>query len=185
MKRFFALFLCVALCGLVACVEKDTEPVVPDNPVPENPIPDPDPDPEPEPEPLPTEADYEFRGNLRASIMVFETEDGLRNDYLSIYEEASDRSLYIDFYSPLDGEYLASGEYPLGDGSSMTCAQEYTYLTLFTNGELLRFSEGVARVEVDANHESGYPWYTIDAYFVMDSGESVLLDYDGQISLAQ
>lgn len=170
MKRFFALFLCVALCGLVACEDKETEPVVPDNPVPENPI--------------PTEADYEFRGNLYASIMVLET-NGLRNDYLTIYEEASGRSLYIDFYSPLGGEYLASGEYPLGDGSSMTCAQEYTYLTLVTNGDLLRFSEGVARVEVDADHESGYPWYTIDAYFVMESGESVLLDYDGQISLAQ
>lgn len=138
----------------------------------------------PEPEPLPTEADYEFRGNLHANIMVLET-NGLRNDYLSIYEEASGRSLFIDFYSPLGGEYLASGEYPLGDGSSMTCAQEYTYLTLFTNGDLLRFSEGVARVEVDTDHESGYPWYTIDAYFVMESGESVLLDYDGQISLSK
>ena len=170
MKRFFALFLCVALCGLVACEDKETEPVVPDNPVPENPI--------------PTEADYEFRGNLYASIIVLET-NGLRNDYLSFYEEASGRSLFIDFYSPLGGEYLASGEYPLGDGSSMTCAQEYTYLTLVNGGDLLRFSEGVARVEVDADHESGYPWYTIDAYFVMESGESVLLDYDGQISLAQ
>ena len=111
--------------------------------------------------------------------------NGLRNDYLSIYEEASGRSLFIDFYSPLGGEYLASGEYPLGDGSSMTCAQEYTYLTLVNDGDLLRFSEGVARVTVDAEHESGYPWYTIDAYFVMESGESVLLDYDGQISLKQ
>ena len=182
MKRFFALFLCVALCGLVACEDKDPEPVVPDNPVPENPIPDPEPEPEPEPEPLPTEADYEFRGNLHASIFVLET-NGLRNDYLSIYEEASGRSLFIDFYSPLGGEYLASGEYPLGDGSSMTCAQQYTYLTLVNDGDLLRFSEGVARVEVDADHESGYPWYTIDAYFVMESGESVLLDYDGQIVL--
>lgn len=170
MQRFFALFLCVALCGLVACEDKDTEPVVPDNPVPEN--------------PLPTEADYEFRGNLHASIFVLET-NGLRNDYLSIYEEASGRSLFIDFYSPLGGEYLASGEYPLGDGSSMTCRQEYTYLTLVNGGELLRFSEGVARVAVDADHESGYPWYTIDAYFVMESGESVLLDYDGQISLSK
>lgn len=170
MKRFFALFLCVALCGLVACEDKDTEPVVPDNPVPENPI--------------PTEADYEFRGNLHASIFVLET-NGLRNDYLSIYEEVSGRSLFIDFYSPLGGEYLASGEYPLGDGSSMTCRQEYTYLTLVNGGDLLRFSEGVARVVVDANHESGYPWYTIDAYFVMESGESVLLDYDGQIALEQ
>lgn len=170
MKRFFALFLCVALCGLVACEDKDTEPVVPDNPDQENPI--------------PTEADYEFRGNLHASIIVLET-NGLRNDYLSIYEEVSGRSLFIDFYSPLGGEYLASGEYPLGDGSSMTCAQEYTYLTLVNGGDLLRFSEGVARVTVDADHESGYPWYTIDAYFVMDSGESVLLDYDGQISLSK
>lgn len=184
MKRFFALFLCVALCGLVACEDKETEPVVPDNPEQENPIPDPEPEPEPEPEPLPTEADYEFRGNLHASIFLLET-NGLRNDYLSIYEEASGRSLFIDFYSPLGGEYLASGEYPLGDGSSMTCAQEYTYLTLVNGGDLLRFSEGVARVEVDADHESGYPWYTIDAYFVMASGESVLLDYDGQISLEQ
>lgn len=180
MKRFFALFLCVALSGLVACEDKDTEPVEPDNPVPENPIPDP----EPEPEPLPTEADYEFCGNLHASIFVLET-NGLRNDYLSIYEEASGRSLFIDFYSPLGGEYLASGEYPLGDGSSMTGRQEYTYLTLVNGGDLLRFSEGVARVVVDADHESGYPWYTIDAYFVMENGESVLLDYDGQISLEQ
>lgn len=173
MKRFFALFLCVALCGLVACEDNNTEPVVPD-PGQENPT--------PEPEPLPTDADYEFRGNLQSSIIVLET-NGLRNDYLSIHDEASGQSLFIDFYSPLGGEYLASGEYPLGDGSSMTCAQEYTYLMPVIDGELLRFSEGVARVVVDVNHESGYPWYTIDAYFVMASGESVLLDYDGQISL--
>ncbi|MBR3590841.1 MAG: hypothetical protein IKL43_07530, partial [Alistipes sp.] len=80
MKRFFALFLCVALCGLVACDDKETEPVVPDNPNQENPVPDPEPKPEPEPEPLPTEADYEFRGNLHASIFLLET-NGLRNDY--------------------------------------------------------------------------------------------------------
>ena len=91
MKRFFALFLCVALCGLVACEDKDTEPVVPDNPVPENPIPDPDPEPEPETDPnLMFELDFsEFdeestatngRGLKNASTNADKIEEYLKNN---------------------------------------------------------------------------------------------------------
>ncbi len=175
MKKTLLLILAFATLSMTAC----EEPNVPNEPN-DNPNNVEQEDPKPEPKPLP-EATYEFKHGITATAFTLTT-NGLRNDYISFYEESTSRTLFIDFYAPIDSPHLPSGEYPLGDGSVMTCAAEYTYLTLYVNGDLLRFSEGGATVEVDAEHESGFPWYHITAYFTMPNGETVSLDYEGQIA---
>ena len=172
----------------VACGEQEVTPDVPDTPQEEpnqNPNEDPNQDPNEEPEPLPEpkpypQGTYHFSEGISASIYTLET-NGLRNDYLSFYDEATGDTLFIDFYSELSNENMAMGEYLLGDGSAMTCAQEYTYLKYSWSDDLYRFEEGSAYVVVDVEHESGYPWYHITGYFSMANGESVSLDYEGQI----
>lgn len=182
MKKSLFLVFAIALLGFVACEEPSSTPndnqgsTEQENPTPE---PEPEPEPIPEPEPLP-EATYEFIEDLTARVYTFET-NGLRNFYASFSKSNSTEVLFIDFYAPHESSYLPTGIYPLSDGSSMTCAQEYTYLTLETDGELLRFTEGSVTVIADPEHESGYTWYRIVALFTLPNGETVSLDFNGQL----
>lgn len=124
------------------------------------------------------EATYMLGDNITASTYVLET-NGLRNDYVSFYDASTGYTLFIDFYSPIDGAYLPSGEYPLGDGSSMTSAQEYTYLTLYTDGDLLRFVDGKATVVAHYDAVTNVTTHSVTAYYTMESGETVSLQYGG------
>lgn len=124
------------------------------------------------------EATYMLGDSVSASLYVLQT-NGLRNDYVSFYEESSGRTLFIDFYSPMDGAYLPSGVYTLGDGSSMTSAQEYTYLTLYTDGELLRFVDGQATVVAHHDAITNITIHSVTAYYTMATGETVSLQYSG------
>lgn len=185
MRRLFSTLCLLALLGLVGCEEPTPAPTNPnDSEQEQNPSdnpgenPDPEPEPEPEPEPLP-EATYELTENIHATIITLET-NGLRNDYLSFYDNQTQYSLFIDFYNELGNDHLLSGVYPLGDGSAGTCAQEYTYFSLYTDSDLWRFVDGKATVVADTEHESGFTWYTISAYFTLPSGETVSLWYEGQ-----
>ena len=184
-RTLYFVSLLVAVL-FVACGENDVTPDTPQDPV-ERPTPDPDPEPTPDPgpEPLPEpkeypEGTYHFSDGVSASVYTLET-NGLRNDYLSFVDNATGHTLVIDLYSDLSNENVAIGEYMLGDGSAMTCAQEYSYLLFSGSDDLHRFVEGSAFVVVDVEHESGYPWYQITGYFVMSDGESVSLDYEGQV----
>lgn len=127
------------------------------------------------------EATYQLCGNLTVSDYVQDT-NGLRNDYVSFYDTMSGLTLFIDFYSPMDGKYLPTGRYPLGDGSSMTTAQEYTYLTLYTNGELLRFESGHADVGASYDAVTNTTIHSVSAYYTMASGETVSLQFSGVFS---
>ena len=118
--------------------------------------------------------------NTSAHVIILET-NGLRNDYVTFYDTQTGYALYIDFYSPIENEYLPDGTYNLSDGSSMTLDKHYTYFTYYTDGELIRFTEGSAKVNVDPDHESGYPFYEVSARFVTAEMESVKVEYKGQI----
>lgn len=133
------------------------------------------------PEPLP-DATYKLSGGLVATSYV-NYDNGLRNDYLSFYEESRDYALYIDLYTSELNTMLNTGRYLLADSFENSAYREYCYLTLETDGELYRFTEGWVEVIADAEHESGYPLHSIRAYFVMESGESVSLEYEGTIIL--
>jgi hypothetical protein len=181
MKHLLYLVALVATISFVSCGDNEVTPDTPDNPI-DNPEPTPDPDPTPEPAPEYPEGTYHFSENLSASVYTMET-NGLRNDYLSFYDNVSGNTLYIDCYSESGGEELASGKYELGDGTQpMTFAQKWTYMTFSGSDDLHRFVEGSAYVVTDSEHESGYPWYHITAYFVLPDGQSVSLDYEGQIA---
>lgn len=182
MKHLLYLVALVATISFVSCGDNEVTPDTPDNPI-DNPEPTPDPDPDPTPEPAPEypEGTYHFSEKLSASVYTMET-NGLRNDYLSFYDDVSGNTLYIDCYCDLSNDHLASGLYPLGDGSAMTCCQDYTYLLFSGSEDLHRFVEGSAYVVTDSEHESGYAWYHVTAHFVLPDGQSVSLDYEGQIA---
>lgn len=169
MKHFLFIIAAVAAMTFVACEEPNTLPTPPE-----------DDNPQYVPETYP-EGTYHFAGELVVNRQVLET-NGLRNDYISFYNEDSGNTLYIDFYSVSGGEELASGKYELGNGTSaMTFDQQYTYMTFSGSDDLHRFAEGSVCVAVDIEHESGYPWYHFTAYLVMSNGVSVSLDYEGQM----
>ena len=185
MKHNLYFVTIVAAAMFVACGENVVTPDTPEEPI-EKPTPEePNEKPTPEPEPLPEpkqypEGTYHFSDGVSATVYTLET-NGLRNDYMSFLDNATGHTLYIDLYSELSNENVAIGEYVLGDGSAMTCDQSYTYLVYSWSDELYRFEEGSAFVVVDVEHESGYPWYQITGYFLLSNGESVSLDFEGQV----
>lgn len=169
MRHLTSIVALIAAMTFVACEEPTIEPTPPADDTTQY-----------VPESYP-EGTYHFTGGLVAKCQVLET-NGLRNDYISFYNEDSGDALYIDFYSESGGEELPSGKYELGDGTQpMTFAQEWTYMTFSGSDDLHRFEEGSVCVAVDMEHESGYPWYHFTAYLVMSNGVSVSLDYEGQV----
>ena len=167
-KNLFTLLLAFALFT-TAC-ENNTNTPTPENPEEEH----------PELE----AATYELRDNLDVRVHPLQT-NGLRNDYVSFFDVYSDITLFIDFYAPIECAYLPSGEYPLGDGSSMTSAQEYTYVTLETGADFIRCVDGWAVVTAKHNDETGKTTHKVTAYYTMENGETISLQYEGVFTIKQ
>lgn len=127
------------------------------------------------------ESTYMLMENLDARVHPLQT-NGLRNDYVSFFDAYTDHTLFIDFYAPIECEYLPSGYYPLSDGSSMTSAKEYTYITFETNGDLNRFVDGWADVRAELQ-DDGSVKHKINAHYTLESGETVGLKYEGVLTI--
>ena len=127
------------------------------------------------------ESTYMLSENLDARVHPLQT-NGLRNDYASFFDMVSDITLFIDFYAPIECDYLPSGYYPLSDGSSMTSAKEYTYITFETNGDLNRFVDGWADVRAKLQ-DDGTVKHKINAHYTLPSGETVGLKYEGVLTI--
>ena len=130
------------------------------------------------------EATYTLEKNLDVRVHPLQT-NGLRNDYVSFYDVYSDITLFIDFYAPLECAYLPSGEYPLGDGSSMTSDREYTYVTLETGADFIRCVDGWAVVTAKHNDETGETTHKVTAYYTMENGDTISLQYEGVFTIKQ
>ena len=177
------IFFALLTVAIVACEATD------DTPTPQPPVGDNTEEPggdteELEPIEIPEgveNATYVLVDNLDVRVHPLQT-NGLRNDYVSFFDVYADRTLFIDFYSPMECEYLPSGRYELGDGSSMTSDKQYTYITLETNGDLIRFVEGWAEVRATPL-EDGSVKHEVAAHYTMDSGETVWVHYEGVMTI--
>ena len=125
-------------------------------------------------------ADYLFAGDITGKVIVQES-NGLRNDYISLYNNTTGLVLFMDLYSPMGLSYVTPGIYAFGDGSAMTVNKEWCYVYFNDNEPLMRFVEGRVKVIVDPEHSSGYPYYHITARFVNDAEEVIAADYEGQL----
>ena len=131
------------------------------------------------PTPMP-EATYAL--NDRISVISLVTyADGLRNDYITFYDEATGYALYTDIYTADSNTMLPTGRYLLSNDMVDTVYYEWSYFTPYTNSDLYRFTEGWLEVIADGEHSSGYPYHKIRGYFVMDSEESVSVEFEGTI----
>ena len=131
------------------------------------------------PTPMP-EATYALSD--RISVMSLVTyADGLRNDYITFYDEATGYALYTDIYTADSNTMLPTGRYLLSNDMVNTVYYEWSYFTPYTNSDLYRFTEGWLEVIADGEHSSGYPYHKIRGYFVMESEESVSVEFEGTI----
>ena len=177
-KNLFTLLLAFALFT-TAC-ENNTNTPTPENPEEETPKEDNNNDAPVHPEL--EAATYELRDNLDVRVHPLQT-NGLRNDYVSFFDVYSDVTLFIDFYAPIECEYLPSGVYPLGDGSSMTSAQEYTYVTLETGADFIRFTDGWAVVTATHDEATGKTTHKVTAYYTIENGETISVQYEGVFTI--
>ena len=131
------------------------------------------------PTPMP-EATYALSD--RISVMSLVTyADGQRNDYITFYDEATGYALYTDIYTADSNTMLPTGRYLLSNDMVNTVYYEWSYFTPYTNSDLYRFTEGWLEVIADGEHSSGYPYHKIRGYFVMESEESVSVEFEGTI----
>ena len=131
------------------------------------------------PTPMP-EATYTL--NNQISVMSLVTyADGLRNDYMTFYDEATGYAVYTDIYTADSNTTLPTGRYLLSNELQDTVYYEWSYFSPYTNSELYRFTEGWLEVIADEEHSSGYPYHKIRGYFVMESEESVSVEFEGTI----
>lgn len=124
-------------------------------------------------------ADYLFKDGITGKVMFLEY-NGLSNDYISLFDNATGLTLFLDLYSPMVYDYVTPGIYTFGDGAAMTAHREYCYIH-FPDDTLMRFTDGRVKVMVDPEHSSGYPYYHITARFVNDAEEVIAADYEGQL----
>ena len=133
------------------------------------------------PTPMP-EATYALSD--RISVMSLVTyADGLRNDYITFYDEATGYAVYTDIYTADSNTMLPTGRYLLSNDMVNTVYYEWSYFTPYTNSDLYRFTEGWLEVIADGEHSSGYPYHKIRGYFVMESEESVSVEFEGTIMI--
>ncbi len=131
------------------------------------------------PTPMP-EATYTL--NNQISVMSLVTyADGLRNDYMTFYDEATGYAVYTDIYTADSNTTLPTGRYLLSNELQDTVYYEWSYFSPYTNSELYRFTEGWLEVIADEEHSSGYPYHKIRGYFLMESEESVSIEFEGTI----
>lgn len=131
------------------------------------------------PTPMP-EATYAL--NDRISVMSLVTyADGLRNDYITFFDETTGYAVYTDIYTADSNTMLPTGKYLLSNDMVNTVYYEWSYFTPYTNSDLYRFTEGWLEVIADGEHSSGYPYHKIRGYFVMESDESVSIEFEGTI----
>ena len=128
-----------------------------------------------------TGATYVMDGPFDAASWV-SYKDGYRNDYISFYETDSGYSIYFDIYTNQSNTTLPTGRYEISNDYNDCAYREWSYFTFYNDGELNRFKEGYVDVVVDTEHESGYPYHTINAQCVMDSGDIVTLEFVGTIT---
>ena len=131
------------------------------------------------PTPMP-EATYALSDHISVKSLVTYA-DGLRNDYITFYDEATGYAVYTDIYTADSNTMLPTGRYLLSNDMVNTVYYEWSYFTPYTNSDLYRFTEGWLEVIADGEHSSGYPYHKIRAYFVMESEESVSIEWEGTI----
>lgn len=132
------------------------------------------------PQPLP-EATYALGDNIAAMSLVT-IADGKRNDYMTFFDEYTGYAIYLDIYTAESNTTLETGRYPLADHTDNATYREWSYFVPVVNGDLIRFKEGWVEVIADTEHSSGYPYHKIRAYFDMENGESISLEWEGTIS---
>lgn len=131
------------------------------------------------PTPMP-EATYVL--NDRIAVTSYITyENGMRNDYMTFYQESTDYAVYFDIYTAEGNTILPTGRYLVSNEMVNTVYYEWSYFTPYTNSDLYRFTEGWLEVIADGEHSSGYPYHKIRGYFVMESEESVSVEFEGTI----
>lgn len=131
------------------------------------------------PTPMP-EATFVLNDGIAVSSIVT-VADGMRNDYMTFYQESTGYAVYFDIYTADSNTMLPTGRYILSNEQMNTVYYEWSYFTPYTDSDLYRFTEGWLEVIADAEHSSGYPYHKIRGYFVMESEESVSVEWEGTI----
>ena len=131
------------------------------------------------PTPMP-EATYALGDRISVKSLVTYA-DGLRNDYITFFDEATGYAVYTDIYTADSNTMLPTGRYLVSNDMVNTVYYEWSYFAPYTNSDLYRFTEGWLEVIADGEHSSGYPYHKIRGYFVMESEESVSIEWEGTI----
>lgn len=130
-----------------------------------------------------SDADCLYSEGVEARVSFVATNDPtLRNDYISLTNNKTNLTLYMDLYSPDEQDYITPGIYTFGDGEPMTVHREWSYVYDVVEETFMRFTDGRVKVIATPNETTGEVVYHITARFVNAEGKVIGADYEGTIT---
>ena len=130
-----------------------------------------------------SDADCLYSEGVEARVSFVATNDPtLRNDYISLTDNKTNLSLYMDLYSPDEQDYITPGIYTFGDGEPMTVHREWSYVYDEVEETFMRFTDGRVKVIATPDETTGEVVYHITARFVNAEGKVIGADYEGTIT---
>ena len=130
-----------------------------------------------------SDADCLYSEGVEARVSFVATNDPtLRNDYISLTDNKTNLTLYMDLYSPDEQDYITPGIYTFGDGEPMTGHREWSYVYDVVEETFMRFTDGRVKVIATPDETTGEVVYHITARFVNAEGKVIGADYEGTIT---
>lgn len=130
-----------------------------------------------------SDADCLYSEGVEARVSFVATNDPtLRNDYISLTDNKTNLTLYMDLYSPDEQDYITPGIYTFGDGEPMTVHREWSYVYDEVEETFMRFTDGRVKVIATPDETTGEVVYHITARFVNAEGKVIGADYEGTIT---
>ena len=130
-----------------------------------------------------SDADCLYSEGVEARVSFVATNDPtLRNDYISLTDNKTNLTLYMDLYSPDEQDYITPGIYTFGDGEPMTVHREWSYVYDGVEETFMRFTDGRVKVIATPDETTGEVVYHITARFVNAEGKVIGADYEGTIT---
>ena len=105
----------------------------------------------------------------------------LDNYFITFTDEANGYALRCDFYTAI-GDYLPSGEYPLGEIAEGALSKSYTtFMFTPSDSQMTPFERGSVTVEATPNEETREVHYTFNGVLYFSNGDFVSLDFSGLV----
>ena len=133
-------------------------------------------------EPLAFKTDYVAQEYIFNPTQANSPSYAAGNFYIAFDNDDMSESFSLDIYVDPSNTYLPSGVYELGEAEEGFTSVRYTRYTNGTDIDNLSFASGSVEVVAAPNEETREIIYTFNGTFFYESGDSIVLSYEGVVN---